>query len=362
MDEIRYSIVVSPENLNSDIFTETYSGDSGVNIFGVFSGMSYVLSGDTNGQSLLTGLTIPIFFTKTINDIGIYSEFDGDLLQKDVITNFVYSSDTQNPYNIFVYNTSGDLTISYLTFTKFFVDWGDLSPITTLTNQPISHIYPNTPEVYTISFSGINTWGTTVIQKQIFLPSTGVTISNLEGTVTFIPQSGSWSGIPTSYDFIFTGDSQNNLLSQISSTYTTVPFPISGYTKSKLINLKRYGSTPYTIGYQFIKDGQLYGQVDDITIDYIEYTINGIKYYDLTNGKTLYIAESSGLTQDNIVISAITKNERLMDFVSDPEIQSNVFIERGKYTAFEPLQRLGEIDNIGDLKRYGYNYFKINSV
>ncbi len=64
MDEIRYSIVVSPENLKSDIFTETYSSDHGTNIFGIFSGMSYVLSGGTNGQSLLTGLTIPIFFTQ----------------------------------------------------------------------------------------------------------------------------------------------------------------------------------------------------------------------------------------------------------------------------------------------------------
>jgi hypothetical protein len=45
----------------------------------------------------------------------------------------------------------------------------------------------------------------------------------------------------------------------------------------------------------------------------------------------------------------------------DPEVQSNVFIERGKYTAFESLQRLGEIDNIGDLVRYGYNYYKINT-
>ena len=46
----------------------------------------------------------------------------------------------------------------------------------------------------------------------------------------------------------------------------------------------------------------------------------------------------------------------------DPEIQNGVFIERGKYSAFEGLQRLGEVDNIGDLERYGYNYFKINSV
>jgi hypothetical protein len=362
MDEIRYSIRVSPEVLSSDIVSETFNGDSGLDTFGIYSGMSYILSGNTNGTSFLTGMTIPIVFTQSLNDIGVYSEFDGDLLQKDVITNFLYSADTINPYDVYVYNTSGDLTISYLSFSTFYVDWGDGTPTQQITNQPLLHTYLNTPDTYTISFSGSNTWGTTVIQKQIILPLTGVTIANLEGTVTLTPQSGNWSGIPTTYDFIFTGDSQNNYPSQISSTYTQIPFPVSGFTTSKLTDLKRYGPVPYTIGYQFFKNNQLYGQVDDINQDYTEYTINGIKYYDFTNGTTLYLVDSSGFTQDNITLSAITKNERLLDFVFDPEVQSNVYIERGKYTAFEPLQRLGEVDNIGDLTRYGYNYYKINTV
>jgi hypothetical protein len=45
-----------------------------------------------------------------------------------------------------------------------------------------------------------------------------------------------------------------------------------------------------------------------------------------------------------------------------PEINSNVYIERGKFSAYEPLQRLGEVDNIGDLVRYGYGYYKINVI
>ena len=362
MDEIRYSIIVSPENLKSDIFTETYTSENGTDVFGIFSGMSYVLSGGTNGHSLLTGLTIPVFFTQTINDLGIYSEFDGDLLQKDVLTNFLYSANTTSPYDVYVYNTSGDLTVSFLSFSSFYVNWGDGSPTEQISNQPLLHNYINTPDTYTISFSGVNSWGTTVIQKEIFVPVTGVTTPNLEGTVTFTPQSGNWSGIPTTYNFNFTGDSQNNYPSQVSSTYTNVPFSISGYTTSKLTDLKRYGPTKYTIGYQFIKNNQVYGQVDDINDNYTEYTINGIKYYDFPNGKTLYFVFSSGFTQDNITLSAITKNERLLDFVMDPEVQSNVYIERGKYSAFEPLQRLGEVDNIGDLVKYGYNYYKINTA
>ena len=45
--------------------------------------------------------------------------------------------------------------------------------------------------------------------------------------------------------------------------------------------------------------------------------------------------------------------------VSPPEIQSQIFIDRGKNSAFEGIQRLGEVDNIGDLISYGYGFFKI---
>lgn len=362
MNEIKYSIRVSPETLKSDIVTQTYSGDSGLNTFGLYSGMSYILSGNTNGTSFLTGLTIPVMFTQSINDLGYYSPFDGDILQKDYITNFLYSANTLTPYNVTAYNTSGDITTSFLNNSVYYINWGDGSTTDTFTTQTLTHNYPNTPSGYTITFSGQNTWGVSIIQKEIILPLTGVTITNLEGSITFVPQTGNWTGIPTTYDFIFTGDSQNNYPSQVSSSYVQIPFPVSGYTYSKLKNLRRYGSNPYTIGYQFFKNNDLYGQIDDINNDFIEYTINNIKYYDFNDGKTLFIVDSSGFTQNDLILTAITKDERLLEFVNDPEIQSDVFIERGKYSAFEPLQRLGEVDNIGDLVRYGYNYYKINSV
>ena len=92
------------------------------------------------------------------------------------------------------------------------------------------------------------------------------------------------------------------------------------------------------------------------------YTINDVTYYDYADGTTIFIAKSSGLTSNDIIASAITKQEVLIDMVSSPEIQSEVFIERGKNSAFEGLERLGEVDNIGDLTSYGYGFFKINKV
>ena len=73
MNEEKYYIKISPESLKSDIFQKTYSG----NTFGVYSAMTQVLSGGVNGNSLLTGLTIPIIFKQTFDDIGFYSGFDG---------------------------------------------------------------------------------------------------------------------------------------------------------------------------------------------------------------------------------------------------------------------------------------------
>ena len=71
---------------------------------------------------------------------------------------------------------------------------------------------------------------------------------------------------------------------------------------------------------------------------------------------------SNGLTTNDFDTSMIVKNEQLLDFVMAPQIQTDVYVERGKYSAFESIERLGEVDNIGDLERYGYGFFKINTA
>lgn len=374
MDAIKYSIVISPENIKGDINFFPYSGtfytencglateETKIYQFGVYSPFSDLLSGGTNGSSLLTGLTIPIFLTQSINDIGYYSEFDGFILQKNVVTNFLYSADTSNIYKVNLYNTSGSEYISFLQQALYEINWGDGSSNSQLTTDKpdASHIYQSAPSGYTITLIQKNAWGTTSISKKVTLPNTGVTVNNLQGEIFFTPQGGSWSGIPLSYDYIFSGDSGDNLNQYLSQNNTKIPVIVSGFTNSRLIDLKRYGPNPYTIGYLQYYNGVLLGQVNEITPEYTAYTINNVNYYDLSNGKTFYIVESSGITSNDFVFSALTKNEHLLDFVMDPEVYSGIYVERGKYSGYEPLQRLGEVDNIGDLVRYGYGYFKIN--
>ena len=87
---------------------------------------------------------------------------------------------------------------------------------------------------------------------------------------------------------------------------------------------------------------------------------NDITYYDYNNGRTLFLFNSSGFTANDLIAVPLTKEENLLDVAMQPEIQSQIFIERGKNSAFEGLQRLSEVDNIGDLVRYGYGFYKIN--
>ena len=107
------------------------------------------------------------------------------------------------------------------------------------------------------------------------------------------------------------------------------------------------------------KGGEPYGQITDITENYTGYTIQQDRYIDFKDGTTIQFVESYGLTKDWLVEEPITKEEVLINVAFQTEIQSNVFIERGKNSALEKIERLNEVDNMGDLEKYGYKFFKL---
>lgn len=387
MEEQRHYFKISPENIIGDIFQVTYVDGVDVKsiidpccsttaftsttitgITGVYSGMSQVLSGGTNGNSLLTGLTVPIVLTQVATDIGYYSLFDGAILQKDVITNFVFSGLTGTPYTYFVLNSSDTEFKKFLSLTTFTIDWGDGTALQTITgNLPISHTYPLTSQTYQITLKANSPWGISTVTKTITIPYTNVTISNPNGTATFQPAGGSWSATSFSYDYIYTGDSNTNINDYYSSNYTTVPFLVTGYTQSQVNDLKQYGpasslyASKFKVGVPVTGSSGTIGVFwgPDPTGSYTAYTINNIDYYDYVDGTTIFIVSSSGYTSDNIILSAITKNEALLNVIDEAEILSSVFVERGKNSAYESVQRLGEVDTLGDLQKYGYGFFNI---
>ena len=334
-----------------------------------YSSMTQILSGNTDGTSLLTGLTIPIFLTQTAVDIGYYSLFDGAVSQKDTMLNFVVSGISSAPYQVFFYNTSEIELKKYLSFTDYYLDWGDNSNILTIgpnLPMPYIHTYPG-PGEYTLTFRGMSPWGNTQIQKKVFLPFTGITINNLSGTAYFSPLGGSWSGTSLEYDYLFSGDTTCEIYQGGNNPFLNGPLIISGLTNSSINDLFQYGqkNNPSAIDGKFKPNQQVTGSTGVVGIvyplnqnlPYTAYTINGIDYYDYPDRRTLFVV--SGVTPIDVICSGITKEEFLLNVVDEPEVQSNVYVERGKNSALERIMRLGEVDNVGDLTKYGYGFFNV---
>jgi len=393
MEDRNYHIKISPEVILGDVFKvpyfagqlttfndyqlccKTYQSPVITNITGdtyVYSSMTQIVSGGSYNQvtkeynSLLTGLTIPILLTENTVDIGYYSVFDGMVVQKEVMTNFIFSASPLSAMTVFFYNTSDIEFKKYLEFSTYTLDWGDGTAKQTVTSfspnfysHPYSQASP--PSGYTISMSGMSPWGSNVVKKTVHVPYSNVPILNPKGTATFTPAGGSWSATSLMYDFIYSGDSTCDTTLTSITNFTTIPIIVTGYTQSSLNDLKQYGQIPFKLNTVVTGTSGNVGIYSGLTNDGLGtmYSVNGINYVDLQDGTTIFMVKSSGLTSDMLICSAITKNEVLLNVIDEAEVQSEIFIERGKQSSLERVERLGEVDNIGDLTKYGYKFFNI---
>lgn len=382
MEDRVYNIRISPEVIKNKIFPHVYfgnefsyplSGDPCCDYFPkytgfttgityVYSSMTELLSGGTNGNSLLD-INLPIFLSENTVDIGYYNVFDGFITQQDTMLNFLFESDLLNPYTYSFYNTSDIEFKKYLSFSSYQIDWGDGSPtevVTQFSPTPYTHTYASNGE-FTITMSGTSPWGNNIIQKKVYLPYGITPIDDPNGEAFFVPSGGAWSADPISYNYIYHYDENCNEDIPCCE-FTPIPFVVSGFTLSSLSDLQLYGKNRYVVGKIITGASEnimVYnGPSPDNT--YTGYTINGVDYYDYQDGTTIFVVNSSGCT--DLICSAITKNEVLMNVISEAEVQSNVFIERGKNTALEMIQRMGEINNVGDLETYGYKFFNIIKI
>ena len=120
-----------------------------------------------------------------------------------------------------------------------------------------------------------------------------------------------------------------------------------------------YGTPKYQVGTPVIANNQIWGVITDMSPIFTAYTITDINYYDYIDGVTIFFQQSSGLTDNNLTAVPITKEEVLLKVIDQPQIQTNVYIERGKNSALERIMRLGEVDNLGDMINYGYGFFNV---
>jgi hypothetical protein len=357
MNQDYYKFKIFPENVVSDLSEIDYKGTP----VGVYSAMTQVVSSGVGGSSIMKNLSVPILLNQSAVDVGYYSPFDGAVLQKNVVSNFIFSSTTGSPYTYYVYNTSDEFQ-KFLELSSYVVDWGDNSPkqiFSSFTPNYISHTYPVMQKTYEIKLEQTTPWGKNIVTKKINTPFKNVIPNNPNGECFFAPSFGNWIGTKISYNYIFSGDAVNEVIPQTTQEYISVPFTISGLSKSRVTELSMYGPKKYQVGVPVISNGQIWGAIFVTASTYTGYTIQGIDYYDYTDGTTIFFEKSSGFTQNNLTAVPITKDEALLKVMDQPQISTNVYVERGKNSAYERVQRLGEVDNLGDMINYGYGFFNV---
>ena len=106
-------------------------------------------------------------------------------------------------------------------------------------------------------------------------------------------------------------------------------------------------------------DGQTtgirYRTYDDESYEVID--LDGDVSY-LPKTEMRYVGEGWNVT--NTELYAYIRREYLLGIVSEPEIQSDVFIDRGQVTVFENHLRLSEIRSLDALLEYGNGYYNFS--
>jgi hypothetical protein len=145
---------------------------------------------------------------------------------------------------------------------------------------------------------------------------------------------------------------------------------------SRLNEVTRYGNN---VSGATISDVEGMGGVNGIsqsTGNVITYYIDRIKYMDDTQtGETTISLYPDNFTSGDVVDGVEYINEMLFvedgpvvhqevfnGVTGDIDIQSDIFINRGKQAPFEFYYKLGEISNMKELEQNGNKFFTINNV
>ena len=185
------------------------------------------------------------------------------------------------------------------------------------------------------------------------------------------------------------------------SDYWAYASRITGFTDSKKIDVKSYSKVqPYQTGFDINKtiytnyigntiDGRtrithqslpslsavtyVFDANNDVNIGTTNQT-SGILYTDysgITRVVENYLTgdirvpltvmqyNGEGWNETNTSLSAQTKEEYLFGITQPPEVESDVFIDRGSVTVLENHLRLSEIESLEHLERYNNGFYNI---
>lgn len=162
---------------------------------------------------------------------------------------------------------------------------------------------------------------------------------------------------------------------------------ISGFTDSKVEGLRSYNPlNPFIVDFDIERENYFNFQgtpingvsrVTNISGDTVTYTYDakndlnigtsnqttGILYKEninsITDDVTLMKYQSEGWNSTNSQLSAIIKEEYLMGITTFPEIENDVFIDRGVITVMESHLRMSEVESLDHLIRYGNGFYNV---
>lgn len=188
------------------------------------------------------------------------------------------------------------------------------------------------------------------------------------------------------------------LPTSVESTYYNYGnLPITGSTDSKIEDVKSYDlAVPFKLGFDMgvetytsytntVINGvdrvssmgeptiYVFDTPDDANLG-TQNQVYGLQYQDYTGQTRQVIIDGSatnipvtnyryigeGWNETDVSLSALTKQEYLFGIISPPEVQSDVFIDRGITSVMDMHLRLSEIRDLGELSRYGNGYYKLN--
>lgn len=288
---------------------------------------------------------VPLFLDNNVDELGIMVGFDGNIEQIEQIINFSYKT-----YDnvVTVYSTVNPNKLKKIVEQSYIVDWGDNTTSQLLINSGI--INSNLPSVshtyaisstYTLTVTFSSPWTTQKISKKIVIPA-DTRVENPLGTFT---------GITVPAYINLTGQTQNYLndLDYTNNTGSTTQFTYLAIGSSRISEKKLYGSNTYS--------GVTYGT--DTLGQYSAYTIDNLYYKDYSSKYTMITGNTSGYTREEVFNKLITRDEHFLGFVDEPNIYSDIFVERGKESVMENNLRLGDVESIGELEIYQNEYFII---
>ena len=96
----------------------------------------------------------------------------------------------------------------------------------------------------------------------------------------------------------------------------------------------------------------------DTRKEYVLYldTPNPIFYVDNSDGTTIF-----KFMRNNVDDKITPGLNYYSDIIDEPKILSEVFIDRGVNNAFEPIRKLKNINDLNELVKAGFGYYKINT-